>query len=312
MTVALSTRAMLLSQLITIYLAAAAPAGVLFFLRRPADAAPARAAARAAAAGLLFPFTLAAYALARCELIGAPAPTDPHVSRDERIESARKALVASLHGFEDRAREAGGHRADAAVRAAHDLTSTVERYTGLTLALAGAEPGGEPDERETELARVAGRGGDDLEIAGRCVRRRNASRLREHQARARLELLHALAELPDTLEGIDPSHAVRQTRAADSRLRDSAATRQPPAALLRVYERAFELLLLLEDARGVQTLVRLTDATRARLYRHREEVVAHAAREDANGEQSCTPPRRQTTPAPLSPQPLPTPISTRA
>jgi hypothetical protein len=301
---------MRLSQLITIYLAAAAPVGVLVFLRRHADAARARAVARAAAAGLLFPFTLAAYALSRGNLIGATTHADSRGSHEEKIESARKALVAALHAFEDRARAAGGRRTDDAVRAAHALTSTVERYEGLTLALANAEPDGEPDARETELARMAGRGGEDLEIAGRCVRRRNASRLREHQARSRLELLHALAELQDTLEGLDHSRAVRQSRAAVDSQHQPSTTNQLPAALLRVYERAFDLLLLLEDARGVQTLVRLTDATRARLYRHREEVP-HVADEDATRGQSCTPHRPLTTPVALTTSQVPTPISTR-
>jgi hypothetical protein len=303
---------MRLSQLITIYLAAAAPVAVLFFLRRHGDAAHARSIARAAAAGLFFPFTLATYALARGNVIAAATSTHAHETHDEKIEFARKALVAALHAFEDRAREAGGRRADDAVRAAHDLTSTVERYAGLTLALADAEPDGEPDERETELARVAGRDGEDLEIAGRCVRRRNASRLRAHQAQSRLELLHALAALQDALEGLDHSRTVRRSRVAvdHSHRQAGASAQQLSAALLRVYERAFDLLLLLEDARGVQTLVRLLDATRARLYRHREEVP-HAAHEDATGEQSCTPRRPQTTTAPLPSQQLPAPISTR-
>jgi hypothetical protein len=311
MTVAISMFAMRLIQLITIYLAAAAPVGVLFFLRRSAHDGRTRAVARAAAAGLLFPFTLAAYALARGNSIGAGTSNDSRGSRDERVESARTALVVSLHGFEDRAREAGGRRADAAARGAHALTSTAERYAGLTLALAGAEPDGEPGARETEMARVAGRGGEDLEIAGRCVRRRNATRLREHQARSRLELLHALAELQETLAVIDQPRAVRRSRAAAESHRQTDSTgRQLSAALLRVYERAFDLLLLLEDARGVRTLVRLLDATRARLYRHHEEVP-RAAQEGAAGGRSCTPHGRQTTSAPPPAQPLPTPISTR-
>ncbi|MFN2481065.1 MAG: hypothetical protein ABR554_06335 [Pyrinomonadaceae bacterium] len=303
---------MRLSQLITIYLAAAAPVGVLVFLRRQADAARASAVARAAAAGLLFPFTLAAYALARGDVTGTTSSARTHETHEEKTESARKALVAALHGFEDRAREAGGRRADAAVRAAHALTSTVERYAGLTLALADAEPDGEPDERETELARIAGRGGEDLEIAGRCVRRRNASRLREHQARSRLELLHALAGLQDALEELDHARTARRPRvAADSQPEAGASARQLSAALLRVYERAFDLLLVLEDARGVQTLVRLLDATRARLYRHREEVP-HAAHEGADGGQPCTPHRPLTTPVTLSTPQVPSAISTRA
>jgi hypothetical protein len=310
---------MRLIEFITIYLAAAAPVCVIFFLRQPTHAQRLQAFAHAFVAGLLFPVTLVGYAL-RLRRDAHGAHSFEAETHESRIDSSRKALVSALHNFEDRAREAGGTRAAHTVAAAHALTSTVERYAGLTLALAHAEPEGEPDERELELARVAGRTGDDLDIAGRCVRRRNASRLCEHQAQSRIEMIHALAELQDSLAGFndprgsdrtnDLSHAGELSHA---RVAASASAQALSAALLRVYERAFDLFMLLEDARGVQSLVRLLDATRARLYRHHDADAAHAARRAPAGEATCKPHNSQTTstPMPRPTQAVPTPLSAR-
>jgi hypothetical protein len=307
------------AEIITIYLAAAAPVAVACFLRRRAHTSITRAAAsyglardiaHAALIGLLFPYTLASRALTRLHRAAVTASTSsPAAAHAAKLDAARKSLVAALHNFEDRARELNGRRTDAAVVAAHALKSNVERYAGLTLALAEVEPDGEPAAHETELARVAGRAGDDLEIAGRCVRRRNLSRLREHQAQSRLELLHALAGLQDTLEHSDHA-ATRARRVAHNLAHDPsrASSQQLAAVLLRVYERAFDLFMLHEDARGVQSLVRLLDATRARLYRHHEPDAArasHAPREDATGELSCTPHRPQAHASPLSTPTIP-------
>jgi hypothetical protein len=307
--------AMRAAEIITIYLAAAAPVAVACFLRRRAHTSITRVTVRhrlardiahAALAGLLFPFTLASCALTRLRRVVETASTSSSAAAHvAKLDAARDTLVTALHNFEDRARELNGRHADAAVAAAHALKSNVERYAGLTLALAEVEPDGEPATHETELARVAGRAGDDLEIAGRCVRRRNLSRLREHQAQSRLELLHALAGLQDALEHSDHS-ATHARRVAHDPSR--ASSQQLAAALLRVYERAFDLFMLHKDARGVQSLVRLLDATRARLYRHHEADAArasHATREDATGELSCTPHRPQTHASPRSTQTIP-------
>lgn len=333
---------MRLIEFVTIYLAAAAPAGVIFYLRQPAHAQRASTCARALFAGLLFPFTLACYALLSRRSTRVAHTSDPktheaatHDATDEaatheaKIDSSRKALINALHNFEDRAREAGGTRAAQSVADAHALTSTVERYAGLTLALAAAAPEGEPVARELELARVAGRTGDDLDIAGRCVRRRNASRLCEHQAQSRIELLHALAELQDALDAFADPRGGRTNSSGranvsgqagiaghaavshHARAAASPSAQALSAALLRVYERAFDLFMLLEDARGVQSLTRLLDATRARLYRHHDADPAHAPRLDAAGEVTCISHSSQTISTPRTAQTLSTPISAR-
>jgi hypothetical protein len=301
---------MRLIEFITIYLAAAAPVGVAVFFRQPAgDERRARTIARSIAAGLLFPFALFGYALKqRGDARNAHA--DDAEAHDAKIDSAQRALVNALHDFEDHARATDERRAKETADAAHALNAQVERYAGLTLALAHAEPAGEPVEHETELARVAGRTGDDLEIAGRCVRRRNLSRLRERQAQSRLELLHALAELQDTLSLFADPRASRQSHNA------TAASSHLAPALLRVYERAFSLFMLLEDERGVQTLTRLLDATRSRLYRQHESSPptghdAPAARRDHAGVEPCKPHSPQTGSPPRTSQTLPTPLSAR-
>ncbi|MDQ3907337.1 MAG: hypothetical protein M3268_03230, partial [Acidobacteriota bacterium] len=210
--------------------------------------------------------------------------------------------------------------------------SHVERYAGLTLALFRAEPEGALDERETELARVAGRTGDDLEVAGRCVRRRNLSRLRERQSQSRLGLLHALADLQDALDLSAATRAARNAQSAKASASDttgtadaSPAARALAPALLRVYERAFSLFMLTEDERGTQSLTRLLDATRSRLYRRHEtqtpdETAASAACRDHTGDASCrqhsssphSAPQSTSTPRASTPTPtLPTPLSAR-
>jgi hypothetical protein len=292
--------AMRLVELITIYLAVAAPFGVVFFLRRPAHKLTARAALRATAAGLLFPFTLLAQALTRRDASGVASHAATVESQEARVEESRRALATALHAYEDHARALGGAGGAQAADAAHALLATVERYAGLTLALAHADPEGDLDERETELARVAGRAGVDLEIAGRCVRRRNLSRLLEHQAQARLELLHALAALQDESDSLTRAHTP-----------DHAAPGHMTAATLRIFERAFDLCLHLEDARGVQSLTRLLDATRARLYRHQDADAARTTRRGSTGEATCKPHVSPTTSTPRPTPRVPTTLSAR-
>jgi hypothetical protein len=311
---------MRLIDFITIYLAAAAPVGVAVFFRQPArDEQHARTIARAIIAGLLFPFTLFSYALKQ-RGDARRAHADNAGAHDAKIDSAQRTLLNTLHDFEDRARASSDRHAKETADAAHALNAQVERYAGLTLALAHAAPAGELDERETELARVAGRTGDDLEIAGRCVRRRNLSRLRERQAQSRLELLHALAELQDTLSFFNAPRTSHHSHNATAALSQSASHLAP--ALLRVYERAFSLFMLLEDERGVQTLTRLLDATRSRLYRQHESSptgdAARASRRDPAGVEPCKPHSPQTistpraaTSTPRTSQTLPTPLSAR-
>ena len=137
------------------------------------------------------------------------------------------------------------------------VRETVEKYVELTTLAAEANPDAPPSEREMELYRVAGRSGDDLLLAGQCIRRRNAARLVIHQARARMELLHALAEIREII--------------GTTALTETLAARRLSVALLRVYGNAFDLLSLLEDESAAMSIARLLNSECARL-RHLEAL----------------------------------------
>ena len=272
------------SEIITIYLALAAPVGVTFYLRRVRRETRTRAAALASLAALAWPLSLATHLLSRRGLFGrgrASAPPDP---RERKIDEARRELLGSLHRLEDETREASLTQSAAS---AHAACSRVERYAGLALALAAADADGEPAPHELETARVAGRTGEDLRLAGRCVHRRNVARINAHAARARMELLHALADLPDSFAS--PLHA---------RTPDAPTSRRLFAALLPVHMHAIELFRLCDDSAAAQSAARLFDTTAARV-RLLSAFDPSAPRDGFEGEEQCIPNEPQTSTRPL-------------
>ena len=80
------------------------------------------------------------------------------------------------------------------------IRESVEKYTGLSRVRVEINSDAMPDRREMELCRVAGRKGDDLLLAGLCIRRRNVARINAHLDRARTDLVHALAELREQVD----------------------------------------------------------------------------------------------------------------
>ena len=306
MSVALLSIAMRLVELITIYLASAAPVGVWFFLRLSPRARRSHRLTFASAAALLWPLVIFSHYLTREKLSrgiktmtkNISLPADNSTRSHDRADAFERGLLDALHGLEDAARDACGEHAGLTADAARDACATVERFSGLTLAAARADFSGEPAESELELARVSGRLGRDLEAAGRCVHRRNVARLRAHRRNARVELLHALAELPDTFA---PTLLARPA--------DFRASRQLYAALLPVYGRSIELLSFFDDSRGVQTLARLFDNCAARLRQLEVIVGAADANELTTGDQSCAPHNPQPAPQ-LTPHTHPLPAET--
>ena len=263
MTVALSLFAMRLSELITIYLAAAAPVGVAYFLRQHTHTRRAPRLLRSACAALLWPLALCAHLLAeRRSAHRERAADDTRAARpnEARVAAAERALVNTLHQTDDLLRDAYHARGERARHAATDARTAVERFVGLALALAAAGDDERPSERELELCRVAGRKGDDLLVAGRCVRRRNLARLRAHHEQARTGLVHALAELLETVEHDLPSWpATAQTFT------------QLYWLLIRVFAQAIDLLSLLDDREAATRAARLLDAACA--WARRNEVL---------------------------------------
>ncbi len=254
---------MQLSDTITIYLAVGAPFGVNFFLREQTrkGTGRARSVLKAAGAGLLWPLVAVASLLARRTAAGAAAPLASTAEReraiDERtsvkIAAAQRQLFAALERVSELApaTAAGSEELEQNMRAVRE---GIEKYVGLTLALAEIRLDDKPAEREMELCKIAGRAGDDLLLAGRCIHRRNLSRLIAHHARSRTELLHSLA-------------AVRETGREQSLppLQDATDARHLSVAVLRFYAQAINLLSLLEDETAAMRAARLLDAECARL-----------------------------------------------
>jgi hypothetical protein len=131
-----------------------------------------------------------------------------------------------------------------------------------------------------ELCRIAGRGGDDLLVAGRCVHRRNVTRLVAHRERASAELVHALAAVRES------SHITRppaSCRAEDLRAADP---RRISEALSRALSRVVELLSLFDERSALVSVARMLDAECVRA--RRAESAAAEAGGGIEGEGPCT------------------------
>jgi len=265
---------MILSELFIIYLAAAAPFGVARFLSEHArGAAFGPALLKGAGAALAWPFTSLPRLLKHLASGRGAEPVGGASGPDEQsVEAAKRGALNALRAVEDLLEEAHAFGAKAERHALFAARECVERYAGLALAAAQARPEAPPSARELELCRIAGRGGDDLLTAGRCVHRRNVTRLLAHRERACSELVQALAAVRDL---------ARPTRIPDplEHLRDDHVKRISEA-LLGALSRVSGLLSLFDDRATASRVERLLDAERERYGR---------AWDGSNeGEESCT------------------------
>jgi len=305
---------MLLSELAIIYLAAAAPFGVGHFLnRRARDTRHTRRVAKAAAAALAWPLTAALFLLRRADARAAGATeSEEGFARDEqKIERVKRSTVNALRAVEDVLAERVHVDADGrhALFAAREC---VERYAGLALACAGAREDAAPAPRELELCRIAGRAGDDLLAAGRCVHRRNVTRLLAHRERARSELVHALADVRDLAHKLYPPPPPFHSAARAGGVHPKAETagreaRRGSESLTRALARTIEMLSLFDDRATVVAVARLLDAECARLRRLEAEAAAAPPVKREGGE-SCT---TRAVPTAFATPRLPTPTSRR-
>jgi hypothetical protein len=139
--------------------------------------------------------------------------------------------------------------------------------------------------RSSRRASAAGRAQTSKSRAGACTAA--TSRLEAHRRAAHVELLNALADLPDTFAA-----------SLLARPSDYQASRRLFAVLPLAHSRSITLLQLYGDAGGVQTLACLFDDSCARL--RRLEVFARAAATGASeGDEQCTPHDSQPTAAQL-------------
>lgn len=282
--IALSECAMRLSEIITIYLAAGAPFGVSAYLHTSPNQPRAHALLKSMGTALAWPFVvLAKIAGGRVSLARRFKTSSGRngiaSSTLRRIEEVQAEMLASLYKVQELASTRFVKEGEGMERAVLEVRRAFEKYLGLTIAAAAIDLEGPPCARELELYRVAGRTGDDLLLAGQCVRRRNAARLVKHQADSRTELLHALALIREA--AFDGS--------ASSSLKGSAP-RYVSVALLKFYGHAVNLLSLLEDESAASGAARLLDAECSRLRRlenalaEEQTAVSHVA-----GGEECTP-----------------------
>jgi hypothetical protein len=272
---------MRLSELITIYLAAAAPVGVAYFLRQHTHTQRTPRLLRAACAALCWPLTLCAHLLTQQRSTRRErAADDTRAPRpnEARVAAVQRALVNTLHQTDDLLRDAFNTRGERARHAATDVRTTIERFVGLALALAATGNDERTSARELELCRVAGRKGDDLLVAGRCVHRRNLARLRAHHEQARTSLVHALAELLETVEHDLPLRPV-----------GAQTFTQLYWLLIRVFAQAIDLLSLLDDREAATRVARLLDTACAWARRNDVLNVPSAAAAQFGGV-LCPPP----------------------
>ncbi|HEX8336590.1 MAG TPA: hypothetical protein VF621_07655 [Pyrinomonadaceae bacterium] len=274
-----------MSDLFIIYLATAAPFGVARFLSEHSGGAATRAALfKAAGAALVWPFTSLPRLLRRLASLrtnGADA-AGRHAPGGRRVEEVKRAAVVALRVVEDLLADAGALAEESERHKFYAARECVERYAGLATACATANAEARPTRREMELCRIAGRGGDDLLVAGHCVHRRNVTRLVAHRERASAELVHALAAVRES------SHTVRPHAPAPcpSEYVRAADPRRISESLSRALSRVVELLSLFDERAALVSVARMLEAECGRA--RRAESAAAEAGGGLEGEAPCT------------------------
>jgi hypothetical protein len=286
MCVALSPIDMLLSELAIIYLAAAAPFGVARFLEEQTENSGAtRRLLKSAAAALAWP--LAAPRMLRVRVAGVERADETREHFEQRVELVKRSAVNSLREVEDLLVDSFGVKGlrEEERHALFAAREAAERYAGLSLGCTEASEADAPSERELELCRIAGRAGDDLIIAGRCVHRRSVTRLLAHRERARSELIHALAGACEVTHNFHTSaggvYPRMQGDGVGGRVKVSEA-------MLRALARSIELMSLFDDRGSVVSAARLLDAECARTGRLAREDEAATQAEAKEGAEPCT------------------------
>jgi hypothetical protein len=292
MCVALRRGVMIVNELFIIYLAAAAPFGVARFISEHSGGAATHTALfKAAGAALGWPFTSLPRLLRRLASLRTKATNaaEHHALDERRVEEVKRAAVNALRSVEDLLADTGALDKESERHKLYAARECVERYAGLATACATATADARPTPREMELCRIAGRGGDDLLVAGHCVHRRNVTRLVAHRERAGSELVHALAAVREAAHKIYPpapaTYSAEQLRAAGGR-RIPVDPRRTSEALSHALARVVELLSLFDERAALVSVARMLDAECGRA--RRAESAAAEAEGGPEGEEPCT------------------------
>ena len=261
------------SEIITVYLAVGAPFAAEHLLKETRAERLLLRLLRAACMMLLWPLALSLRLMrGRLARRGEPVDEAAMMQALNRAEQAKESLLASLYAVHELAREARNERDGPSFeQETRAVCESIERYTGLTLAASAVDFNGPPSGRELELCRVAGRTGEDLLLAGRCIHRRNSAQLLAHRERSRTELLKSLASVRE--------FGANETRSAS--IQKGRARRHLSVAVIKFYGHAINLLSVLEDEGAVLNVARLLDAECARLRRLESDTLPDAVHEGA-------------------------------
>jgi hypothetical protein len=265
------------SEAVTIYLAVGASFGVSRYLCAAGGIkSRRRRSAEGLTATLLWPLVAAAILAARLRHSDeVEAADDTGALLRAQVEEAGRALLLSVNELMETEREA---KRETMEHTLYALRDGAEQYLELAGMQACVTEEGEPEAHEMELARVAGRRGQDLKLAGLCAHRRNVSRVHTRHARERARLLRKLSELR---AGEGKALPLEHEEANDAwRLKQSEAR-------LKVYASAARLFSLVEDEGAERCAAQLREAECATLRRLKvwEEERAHAS---LPGEEKCT------------------------
>ncbi|HEY0322662.1 MAG TPA: hypothetical protein VGC66_17035 [Pyrinomonadaceae bacterium] len=268
------------SEPVTIYLATGASFGVSRYLCAASRTkSRRRATVEGLAAALIWPLVAAAILFKHLRHGKEDKATGELEARVRvRVEEAGRALVISVNKMLEAVRASRTLEREVLEQTLYALREGAEQYVGLAGMEAEADADATPAAYEMELARVSGRRGEDVLLAGRCVHRRNVSRIKARYESERSRLLRKLAALP-----------MEEGNSATSNPADADRAERPKMseARLEIYLRAADLFSLLEDERAARSAAQLVDAECSYLRRFRE-ANEEAEGAPAPGEEKCT------------------------
>ncbi len=269
------------SEPITIYLAAGAPFGVSRYLCVEKRQGRLRAVLEGAGIAFFWPLMGAAILFKRLRHLESEKASGRAVEArgSSRVEEAVHAFMVSVNEMLEVIRLARCWERDGTERALYALREGAEQYAGLARVEAETQSDAQPAAHEMELARISGRLGDDLLVAGRCAHRRNVSRIKSRYERERARLLRKLRELRQEEESLPPIYREEAVAAERRKLSE---------ARLEIYLRATDLFSLLEDAGAARSAAVLLYEERSCLQRLLSESGEDARVSVFQGEERCT------------------------
>ena len=281
--------AMRLSETITIYLAIAAPFGVRYFLHAHSSERRVLKMLKAVAAGLSWPLVVSRSLFTSFAPSTSAAMADDLLQdHEEEIHNAKQRLLAAILALSELTASARGSVHEDLERTTYLLREDLETYIGLAPSVNEATMDSSPAEHAKEFFRIAGRKGDDLLLAARCAHHRNAARIVEHYSRARIRLVHSIADLREAVERMRPQIVASNFSERTLRM-----------ASVELYKNAFDLLSLMGDEEAAMGIAELLNRELSRL-RRLEIMETRSGLTQDKGEEPCKAHTSRLPSAPLS------------